>query len=206
MATAAAPLELLFHSFPAVKNDNPDLTFRVYLMALDGLSQEALEEVVRKCSQGIWDEPLKYCPTPPNLAIMVRKETQRLRELSTPLPDNRILPKPPAWIAAENKYRRRILLAENVSFDKFKRGKWPVGSCYVAILEKVFAADTTEREKSVKQLSAYQSFVAALKSQRQSESEEAMEDKAEYFAKIESLAKRNDSWQGMPAVDFNRGE
>jgi len=183
-------LEPLFTSLPFPKDVSPENLLSVYRVALEGLSLDALKSVVMKVVKGIWPDPVKFCPRPPELASMVRSEERRLREMSTPRISHEPLPKASALAAAEKKNAHRRVIARNVELDDFKKGSWPVGATWVAILSTVFEADPLEdagKRDVGDRFRAFQAHRAAVKSRVVAADERIDEDKAEYFRRILSL-------------------
>lgn len=77
-------LRPLFVSLPTPKDTDQESLIAGYFVALEGMELEALQSVVMKVVKGLWDDKVVFCPRPPELATMVRKEQRRLEEARQP--------------------------------------------------------------------------------------------------------------------------
>lgn len=71
-------------SLPVPRGVDADSLLAQYHYALSGESLDALRSVVSKLVKGTWSEEVKFCPRPPELAAMVRREAFALRDMNRP--------------------------------------------------------------------------------------------------------------------------
>lgn len=107
-------------------------------MALDGMALEALQNVVLKIVKGTMGHDIKFCPRPPELASMVRKEERLLYLMRTPKSQNDPLQKPTMVALMDKKWEGKRIIAKDVDIKSFRAREWPMGSIYVPILSTVF--------------------------------------------------------------------
>lgn len=141
-----AVLRPLFVSLPTPKDTDQESLIAGYFVALDGLSLEAFQNVVMKIVKGLMGD-IKFCPRPPELASMVRREEASIDLLRGPRSKNVAAQKPTMVAYMERKWKGEKVIAKNVELDKFKAREWPAGSIYVPILSTVFAADPSRYGK-----------------------------------------------------------
>src|SRR6478736_1258776 len=138
--TGLAVLRPLFVSLPTPKDTDQESLIAGYFVALEGLSLEAFQNVVMKIVKGMIGD-IKFCPRPPELASMVRKEEASIDLMREPKNQHTAVQKPTMRAYMEKRWKGKKVLATNVENDKFKSREWPPGSVYVPILSTVFAAD-----------------------------------------------------------------
>ncbi|NTF54399.1 hypothetical protein G6L12_05760 [Agrobacterium rhizogenes] len=77
-------LQPIFVSLPLPKGVDGDALLRQYHYALSDQPIEALRSVVSKLVKGTWLEEVRFCPRPPELASMVRREASMIAEMNRP--------------------------------------------------------------------------------------------------------------------------
>ncbi len=77
-------LQPIFVSLPLPKGVDGDALLRQYHYALADLPLDALRSLVSKLVKGTWSEEVKFCPRPPELANMVRREAANLASINRP--------------------------------------------------------------------------------------------------------------------------
>lgn len=138
----------IFTSLPLPRGIDAEMLLGGYYVALSDEPIEALESVVRKLIKGIWPEEVRFCPRPPELANMVREEARRIREANAPRIASTPVHKPAAWVLMRKKYEGREVLKTGVSMADFNARDWPAGTCYVPILETVFAPEPPKEKQT----------------------------------------------------------
>lgn len=154
-----AILRPLFISLPTPRGIDPEGLLEGYFVALDGLPLSAVQSVVTKLVKGTWYEAVTFCPRPPELANMVRKEQASMRERARPhlpmLPskhdfkDIRVTHQQRAEELASKGY---VLLDKCQSIDEFvrrcKKREFPVGTINLWAIDQVWAPAVKEMPTS----------------------------------------------------------
>lgn len=183
-------LRPLFVSLPMPRGTDPEGLLEGYYVALDGLPLNAVQSVVTKLVKGTWSEPVTFCPRPPELANMIRKEQFNMRERSKPtlpmLParhdfkDLRVIHGQRAEELARQDY---VFFAKCASLDEFarmaRRRNLPIGAVCLWAIDEIWAPR-----------SAAKSFQPAEATEEQAEDpNDGLLDaeKAEYWSRIQGL-------------------
>lgn len=127
-------------SLPTPKDTDQESLIAGYFIALDGLSLEAFQNVVMKIVKGLMGD-IKFCPRPPELASMVRKEEASIDLMRGPRNHHNPVQKPAMRVYMEKRWEGEKVIATDIEHNQFKSSQWPTGSVYVPILSTVFAAD-----------------------------------------------------------------
>lgn len=133
-------LRPLFVFLPTPKDTDQESLIEGYFIALDGLSLQALQNVVLKIVKGTIGHDVKFCPRPPELASMVRKEDYILDLIHSPKQSHTPVKNPTMVSLMQKRWEGKRALQTGIDMDKYKGREWPVGSVYVPILSTVFAA------------------------------------------------------------------
>lgn len=145
-----AVLRPLFVSLPTPRGTDAEGLLHGYFVALEGLPLTAVQSVVTKLVKGTWIEPVTFCPRPPELANMVRKEHAIMRERSAPSISH--LPVPHSFKDLRVTHRERsrelagqgyVKVAESIVQQMFaslgKSRGLPVGSKHLWAIDEVWA-------------------------------------------------------------------
>lgn len=92
-----------------------------------------------KIVKGEWGSEVKFCPRPPELATMVRKEEMMINLLREPKPSNSPVKNPTMVSHMQKRWEGKKAIGTNIEMKDFKARPWPKGSVYVPILSTVFA-------------------------------------------------------------------
>lgn len=117
-----------------------------YHAALKGLPLEAVEAVAERLNNGTWYTDVTFCPRPPDLAKMVRKEAAMMAERRKPHVPMIAVARPYVSLPERDQQRRAEMIKEGWEFvcegglEKYsamaKKRDLPVGStCLWAIGE-----------------------------------------------------------------------
>jgi len=143
MSTLAV-MRPLFVSLPTPKDTDQDSLISGYFISLDGMELETLQSVVMKVVKGTWDEKLTYCPRPPELANMMRKEQRRLEDLRAPKQSHKLIFKPAMTAIMEKRWAGKTPIRTDIDPNNLAdRRTWPVGSIYVPILGNLYPPERT---------------------------------------------------------------
>lgn len=154
-------LRPLFVSLPTPRGTDPEGLLAGYFVALEGLPVQAVQSVVLKLVKGTWSEPVTFCPRPPELANMVRKEQAMMRERA--LPHSPALPAPHAFKDLRVTQRQRakelegkgyVFIAKCETLDEFarmaKRRELPVGAIHLWAIGEIWAPPASSMPAEVR--------------------------------------------------------
>lgn len=148
-----AVLRPLFIALPMPRGTDPESLLALYFIALEGLPLQAVQSVVTKIVKGLWPEPVTYCPRPPDLANMVRREYALMREHSKLTVS--ALPVPHRFRDLRVEHRERtcelatlgyVMIADGITRDTFHKNKaaWPSGALHKWAIDEVWAPAAAE--------------------------------------------------------------
>lgn len=140
----------LFVSLPMPRGVDPEGLLAGYFVALEGLPASAVQSVVIKLIRGTWSEPVTFCPRPPELANMVRKEHAAMRERAKPsvpmlaaphtFKDVRVTQRQRAMELERQDY---VFFADCASLDEFarmtRRKELPIGAICLWAIDEIWA-------------------------------------------------------------------
>ncbi|KSV78985.1 hypothetical protein N182_18490 [Sinorhizobium sp. GL2] len=142
----------MFVSLPTPRGTDAEGLLNGYFVALEGLPLTAVQSVVTKLVKGTWIEPVTFCPRPPELASMVRKEHAMMRERSAPSVSH--LPAPYSFKDLRVTHRERsrelaaqgyVRVAEGIDQQMFgslaKSRGLPAGSVLLWAIDEVWAPE-----------------------------------------------------------------
>lgn len=75
-----AVLRPLFVALPLPQGIDGSSLLAGYRIALEGEAKEATMRVVERLIKGTWYDPITFCPRPPELANMVRREAKLIAD------------------------------------------------------------------------------------------------------------------------------
>jgi len=137
-------LRPLFVSLPTPKDTDQESLIAGYFVALEGMELEALQSVTMKVVKGLWDDKVVFCPRPPELAMMVRKEQRRLEDLRAPNQSHKLIFKPAMTETMEKRWAGKTPIRTDIDPNNLAdRRTWPVGSIYVPILGNLYPPERT---------------------------------------------------------------
>lgn len=137
-------LRPLFVSLPTPKDTDQESLIAGYFVALEGMELEALQSVTMKVVKGLWDDKVVFCPRPPELAMMVRKEQRRLEDLRAPKQSHKLVFKPAMTETMEKRWAGKVPIRTEIDPNNLAdRRTWPVGSIYVPILGNLYPPERT---------------------------------------------------------------
>lgn len=145
-----AVLRPLFVSLPTPRGTDAEGLLTGYFVALEGLPLNAVQSVVMKLVKGTWSEPVTFCPRPPELATMVRKEYEFMRARSAPAVSH--LPAPHSFKDLRVTHRERarelagkgfVKVAEGVDHLEFaqlaRSRELPAGAVHLWAIDEVWS-------------------------------------------------------------------